>query len=88
MYRGRRAVISWSMTSVLTFAAALGAVAVGHTLQTPPVAAASAAPSSSTVASAPTTGTPTTYTASYSDEGVTHYISGGQSAGTAKTSDH
>ncbi len=71
MYRGRKAFLSWTMTSCLTIASALGVVIVSHTLQTPQAAIASAAPTTSTVASTSSTVAPTTYTITYhGDDGA------------------
>lgn len=64
MYRGRRAVISWTMTTMLTVASALGVVAVSHAVQTPLTSASAATTAASTA-----TTHPVVYTTYRGDDG-------------------
>ena len=50
MYRGTKAIRSWTMAGLLTVASGVGIVAVSHSLQTPLTVVANPAPTSSTAA--------------------------------------
>jgi hypothetical protein len=71
MYRGRRAMISWTMTTMLTVASALGVVAVSHAILAP--AAVSASPATIV---APTTTHKVVYTTYRGDDGSAGSSSG------------
>ena len=75
MYRGRRAVMSWTMTVMLSVASALGVIGVVHAFQTPHAAAASV-----TTPSTATTTHPIVYTTYRGDDGAST-----ASAGTTTT---
>jgi len=76
MYRGRRAVMSWTMTVMLSVASALGVIGVVHAFQTPHAAAAASVTTPSTA----TTTHPIVYTTYRGDDGAST-----ASAGTTTT---